>query len=624
MSIGTAIVLLLAVAAIAALARQLRRWRRAEARPPAWRIGAILLLQLACALLLGLTLLPPERASGARTLAVATDGADASAIRAARDAGALLVTLPEADPGTAGAAGAMRMPDLATALRLHPGVSRLRVIGGGLEARDLDAARGLPVYFEPVPLPRGFVELHSPARAVVGGTLRVAGRVHDAAGARIELLDPAGDVHDRATPDEDGRFIVEAPVRVAGPSSYRLRLLEGGAGDGEEGDSDDAGAGAGAGAGAIVIEEADVPVHALAGAKTRILLLAGAPGPEVKYLRRWAADAGLELHSRMELGAGIALGDPPVAFDAPTLAGFDLAIVDERSWSSLGAARREALLAAVGQGMGLMFRITVPPDASTREALRRLGFTVGEAGAGIGDSVVLDAPGPEREAGGDAPGTTRLPELARQPRRFEASDAVPLLRDAGGEPLGAWRSEGRGRVAAWNLDLSFRLVLAGHGDRHARLWSEAVGTLARARGAEAPRWSGLAREGRRAVLCGLAPGAALAGEDGALLHPLPDPAAGGCAAVWPVQAGWQRAIAGGQDPRGADAGLLYVHAAGALPGVDARERRDATLRLAADALAPDVHAAGSIAPRVPGPRWPWFLLWLAAAGLLWWLERPSR
>lgn len=613
MSIGTIIVLLLTVATAAALARQLWRWRRAPARPPAWRIGAILLLQLACALLLGLTLLPPERVTDTRTLAVATDGADASAVLAAADAGALLVTLPE----TAGTADATRMPDLATALRMHPGVSRLRVIGSGLGERDLVAARGVPVDFEPAPLPRGFVELHSPERAVVGGTLRVAGRIHDAAGARIELLDPAGGVHGRAIPDDDGRFAVEAPVRIAGASSYRLRLLEGGVGEDAGGDA----------AAAIVIEEADVPVHAMAGARPRILLLAGAPGPEVKYLRRWAADSGLELHSRMELGAGIALGDPPVAFDAPTLAGFDLAIVDERSWSSLGAARREALLAAVGQGLGLMYRVTGAPDASTREALGRLGFTVGEADARIGDSVTLDAPGPDGGPDGGPYGnvqdTTGLPELARQPRRIEAGDAVPLLRDAAGEPLGAWRGEGRGRVAAWNLDLSFRLVLAGHGDRHARLWSEAVGTLARARGAEAPRWSGLAREGRRAVLCGLAPGAALVGEDGTRLHPLPDPAAGGCAAVWPGQAGWYRVAAGDQEPE-PDAGLLYVHAAGALPGVDARERRDATLRLAADAPDADVDAAGSIAPPVPGPRWPWFLLWLATVGLLWWLERRSQ
>jgi Trk K+ transport system NAD-binding subunit len=37
-----------------------------------------------------------------------------------------------------------------------------------------------------------------------------------------------------------------------------------------------------------------------------LLIMAGAPGPEVKYLRRWATDAGFAVTTRMSAGGGIA------------------------------------------------------------------------------------------------------------------------------------------------------------------------------------------------------------------------------------------------------------------------------------------------------------------------------
>src|SRR5690606_20304356 len=147
-----------------------------------------------------------------------------------------------------------------------------------------------------------------------------------------------------AAADADGRFRLEGLVRAEGPALWRLRLSAPGrdGGPGAAGDSDD-----GAGTRTTVIEEVEVPVDAQRGGRPRVLLLAGAPNPEVKYLRRWAVDAGLDLHSRMSLGGGTLLGDGPVALDPASLADFDLVILDERAWARLDGDARRHLLAAV-------------------------------------------------------------------------------------------------------------------------------------------------------------------------------------------------------------------------------------------------------------------------------------
>lgn len=616
MSMSVVIAILLALAVLAGSLRQRLRWRHmpAQARPAAWRSACMLVLQFVGAALLYMTLFPPVASIDPARMVVMTAGTDAAGARAARAGDAILVALPETGAEAVRDADARRMPDLATALRMHPQARSLHVLGAGLDARDLDAAQGLPIEFTPPPLPSGLVELRAPPRVVSGGMLHVSGRINDIAEGRVELLDPAGHVQDRAGLDDEGRFLLQAPVRASGPAMYRLRL------------AGDAGS------------EFEVPVDARPGDGTRLLLLAGAPNPEVKYLRRWASDAGLRLHSHMALGGGASLGDGTVAFDSRTLSGFDLAIVDERAWAGLGANARSAMLAAVDDGLGLMLRISGKPDAATREAMRQLGFRLGDADPALDGNVTLDAAATvdrgaaaaeaTASAGADASPT---PPLARQPHPILAPGSLPLLADASGAVLARWRPSGRGRIAVWNLDQSFRLVLGGHGQRHARLWAEATGTLARPRAAAQPRFDGIARQGQRATLCDFAPGTPLIAADGTRLHPLPDPAAADCAAVWPTRDGWHRLGDGEGAP------LLYVHPADALPGLAARERRDATLRLAAgntvrrsegaDGIAPlpvaDAAPINDVAART-APRWPWFIAWLLASGLLWWLERGGR
>lgn len=558
---------ILAIAVLLATVRLILWQSKAlpEAKAPPWRLALLLVAQPLCALLLYLTLVPPAVTTAAGTLVVATRGA----ARLPASLGSHVVALPEASLPP----DVERVPDLGTALRRYRDSDRIVVAGEGLAPRDRDAAQGRAVSFEPGEPPRGIVRLDLPARVAPGAGFTVGGRVAGYAGGSIELLDPGGRATDRTQLNEGGGFALRGVARVPGVALFRLRVRD----DGRD-----------------IVEEADVPVVTAAEPPPRILLLAGAPGPEPKFLRRWAADAGLSLHAQFPTGGGMAIGDPTLPINGSTLARFDLAIVDERSWASLGAAERGALLGGVRNGLGLILRITAPLPEATRRQWQALGFSV------TGGSDVAAASLADEE-----------PPLTRRAVRINGRDLLPLLRDRRGVPLASWRQEGRGRVAVWPLTDSYTLALGVTGARYAEIWSDAFAILARGRPVVLPRLDGVAREHERTVICALAGDTDLREPEGAASRVLVERPSD-CGVFWPGRAGWHELqLAGGVT------WPFYVNAAKALPGIRAAEARYETLRLTSEAAASSASGTQSR----PGSSWPWFFGWLAASGALWWFER---
>ncbi|MDR0183871.1 carboxypeptidase regulatory-like domain-containing protein [Lysobacter arvi] len=588
----------LALATAIAVAR-LIAWRlRAEPsqRSHGARVATLLIAQPLCAALLYFALWPPTVPGRAGTLVVATSGAQ----RTQAAAGNALIALPEAPMWP----DVERAPDLATALRRHPGTQRVRVIGEGLDARDREAVSGVAVEFAPSAAPRGLVELHTQAQVAAGDEFNVAGRVGGVDGGAVELFDPARRRVDRTTPGRDGRFVLSATARGEGSAMFRVRVLD---------------------AHQRLVEEVDAPVQVEPQTPPRVLVIAGAPNPEVKYLRRWLEDAGMPAQTQMAVGGGVQLGDAPIAIDAATLARFDMAILDERAWSSLGDAQRGALDAAVRDGLGLLVRVTGALSSNERSRLRALGFAVD---GGRESRAVKLAQGARDDAAERArlgPGTqdaprsheeppAELPDLTRRDAKIGASDGVPLLRDANGATLGLWRAHGRGRVGVWVLTDTFRLVLAGRDDRHAQLWSDALAMLSRARSRASFDIDADAWEGQRMSLRGVQDGASVVAPGGTVHALMRDPAARGCAAFWPRAGGWHRLRSGDREQ------AFFVRARDAAPALRVQAMRDATWRLAASSHAA-TDATASQAPRRPGERWPWWLAWLVASAALWWFER---
>ncbi len=543
---------------------------RAPIRSAAWRIVALAALQPVVAGSLYASLFAPQPQAATGTLVIATEGAPALV---ATRPGETLVALPEAHD----VAGPVREPDLATALRRYPGTAAVRIVGTGLVARDRPAARQVTLRYDAPAVPHGLVGLAPPGPVAPGERFAVAARVDGTA----TLLDPAGRIVDQGRA-VDGSITLHGTARVAGEALFTLSLADGGT--------------------------AAVPIVTTAATPTRALILAGAPGPEVKFLRRWASDAGIVPQTALAVGGGTMLGDVPSSY-----AGYDVVILDDRTWSAMGAGSRAALAQAVRGGMGLVVRLT---DAVPRN-WQVLGLATGGGSAVVPLRLAPAAPTDAALAARRGPGTRDAPATMAAPlgevpeltRIATTIAGVPLLRDARGTPFAAWRNVGRGRVAIVSLLDSFALVTSGNGDAHADLWSTLVSTVGR--GTPSPPIAApQAWAGERTTLCGLGKDSVATAPDGATTLLVADPQAQGCAGYWPRTAGWHR-VAGHP---------VYVYPAEALPQLRAATRREATLALVGDRSAP----VGILPETRHQPSWRWFLVLLAAAGLLWWLERRRR
>ncbi len=557
----TTIVALLAVIAI------FSAWRVVRARRP--HAALLAAGQFALALALYATLYPPLRPAAGETLVLLTPGATAEQV-AALPAGARVVALP----GTAAPSTIARVPDLGTALRAFPSIAALHVVGGGLPARDRDAARGLPVRFDAAELPRGVVELSSPYAVRAGSVWRVRGRVHGIDGGRVELVDPGEGI--AASSDiVDGKFVLAPTARIAGETVYKLRVLG----------KDDA-----------VIDTVDVAVVTRAGEPLRAMLLAANPNPELKYLRRWASDAGVRIDARIGLTPGVALRDGDARPVGASLAQADVAIVDERAWSALGAAGQGELVRAVRDGLGLILMVRGPLPGATAQALADLGMRTapaeGAAAVALDAALTLD---PRDRLG-----------FSRQLVAVDTPDASPLLSADDGTAVAWWAAAGRGRVALWTLTDSYRLTLSGRAERFGTLWSQVFETIARARGVRVPSLPVRALASERTELCGLPPGASI---DGTALSPTRDARA--CVGWSPASTGWHRTDeASGGWP-------IHVAASDATTALAAAQRRLDTERLVHDSRSESAQAQ----PPARTSRWPFAAVWLALATLLWWLER---
>jgi hypothetical protein len=510
-----------------------------------WRVRVLrrsrIAAQLVAALFLFLTLFPPatHRETRSHELIVLTPGVTSTQL-AALPSAATIVALP----GVTAPRSIERAPDLGTALRRHADAQHLRVVGGGLPLRDRDVARGHVSRFDAAPLPRGLVELELPPSVLAGHPWTLRGRAEQLNGGRAELRDPSGTLSATQPLDAAGRFVLAATAKVAGTALYTLKLFD------RDG---------------LVADAAAVPLAARAGTPMTILLLAGAPDADLKYLRRWAVDAGLRFDSRIALSRGVALIEGRPAFDAEALRAADLVILDERSWATLDARRKTLLRVAVRAGLGLLLRVTGPVPAQVAKEWGEWGLPL--------DALEVAAP-----------------------------DAAPP---------GRVRNLGQGRVALWPLTDVYRLALGGATPAFGSLWSDVLARVARARGGPLPNLPAAARVDERAVFCGLVAGVVIEGGDDAPVALLPD--ASGCAAYWPATAGWHTLSAG--EARW----LFHVRERYESPQLEAGENHRATEALVG-ATPP---ATAATTRRVPLPRWPFFLVFLAAVTALWLLERRS-
>ncbi len=580
----------LAAAALASIVRLVVAHRRAApgTRPALWRTGALAALTLLSTWLLYRTLDPPRVAVPGDTMVVLTARADGLAVPDAR----LRVALPEASGAPA---DAVRMPDLATALRRHPEVRTLVVVGAGLEARDRDAVGARALTFVPAPLPSGIVALDAPRHVAPGERFAVHGRITGFEAAQVALSDPAGRIVDVAQADADGAFRLAATARGAGATLFSVALQD---------------------VEASPATRVALPLVVDPATPPRVLLLAATPNPDLRALRRWAENTGLPLRWRAALGGGAAVGDAP-ALDAAALAEQDLVVIEARALEALGPAGRRILAQAVADGLGVLVHAPDGPSSAVRSWLRSAGLavTAGRARPWRPDPGPADAARLRAWAGpgsDDAPFDPLLAGEAPAAARYHPLDGGLSISGPAAADAMRWQRWGRGRLGVTTLADSWQWPLAGRADLHADVWSAWARSLARPHEHAAPVFEAESRVGTRAVVCGVADGTGVRAPDGRTWPLVRDPAARDCAGLWPEVSGWHRL----DDD---DAHALWVRDADEAPGLQA-----AALAQATEALVRATPGTSSPTATRPGQPLPWFLAWLAATAALWALGRARR
>src|SRR3546814_4973184 len=87
---------------------------------------------------------------------------------------------------------------------------------------------------------------------------------------------------------------------------------------------------------------------------------------ELKYLRRWMRDAGLQLHSDLRISPEVNLRNQTAELSAEALAKIDVLILDDRAWYDLAGSERQAVLSAARAGLGVLVLLGSEPDRSQR------------------------------------------------------------------------------------------------------------------------------------------------------------------------------------------------------------------------------------------------------------------
>lgn len=538
-------------------------WRQSGTRRAVAAVCAV-----AASAFLYFLLFPPLQQASGRSLAVITAGATPAQIAA------LPAQLPRvALPGAPVPADTAQAPDLATALRRLPDVSALQVVGDGLGAADRDAVRGRAVQFEASALPRGIVALEWPAPIRSGHSVELRGRVQQGADAQLALGEPGNPQPRLVRANAQGEFSFRILARQPATLRYQLQLLA---------------------AGGEAEQTLELPLQIEAGTPLRLLLWSGGPDPDLKYLQRWALDAGHTVQARTSLGRGLAQQRGAATLDAAALAETDVLVIDERAWAQLDKAARARVLAAVDDGLGLLLRLGSAPAALMAE-LRGLGLDLAPAEM----DTKLQLPHQADEAA-----LQRLPLQAKPA-------AAALARAADGRELGVYRGRGLGRIGAWWLQGTQSLVTSGQDTLHDAVWAANLDALARPRQQREPEVPAWIWRGDRSVICADDAALSVAAEDGsriALASQRRDDERW-CAGYWPRRSGWQTLHAGEQQRR------LLVRDPAEAPSLYRAQRQEQTRALAGPGSAQSLQRA------VPGARWPWFLAWLLPNAVLWWLQR---
>lgn len=499
----------------------------------------------------------------------------ASGVAVLRTPGA---TLQEAR-AVAESLGGVRVVDLEAGER--PGSeARLHLVGWGLDGNEIRRWGDRDLIFHQRQLPSGVRRANWPGSVAIGSTVEVEVEVAGPRGMQVVLQGEDGAADSAAIPTGGTlRVALRHTPRAAGSALYRLR------------------SGAAVDSFSVLVVAPSLPPT---------LILASAPSREWSDLRDWLARQGASVTFRTSVARGKtrierlnsgARSDDPLSRRALTATG--IVITDGRTLAALSRAERMALEGAVAEGLGVVvvldderraasgqlapWRLTPVADLTERQVRPRAdGRAISPTPVAASGSVMATGPFGSRT----------------------------LLDDGQGGVLAMGGTLGRGRVVATVVTGAGRWLRGGEPAAFAAYWHRLAGAAARDDKTEV-RWElpfGPVLVDRETPVArsGLGGEAWTMGDDsvpGAV-----DPLAPEWrrARWWPTSAGWNAL----------GAGRVYVGGPSSWRAWQAAERSAETQRAIARHRG-EAMPGDRVPLRTPWPLLPFYLLFIAAAAVLW-------
>ena len=503
----------------------------------------------------------------------------------------------------------------------QPALANIHVSGYGLQQsqwRDIPA--DINISFQP-PANNGFTGIHWPRTLLSGETLRVDGRYSyqedesQAGGSIIELtlLDPVGNAVNATRIRYGDQFSLAARPRGRGNLLYTLQAR----------------------VGDTLLSEQTVSTSVGNADIINIMVQQSAPSFETRQLKNYAAGNAAQVMINTQISRDKSISQfanlpdgSDSTFSPASLAQQDVLIMDGRAFSGLAVQRRQWLIDAIKNGLGLL----VLADASLVQEFEQLqnnllsGFDIASSPDAKTEVVprLLNKPAFNWQQ--------TLPIAAMQ---LQATDADILIDDSQGNALVINKSYGLGHVAISLINQSHRWLTSGQRDDWSDYWAALIGAVARPRDSSylLPQTDNAFFEaGERIPVC------AISTADSLVVSIIPAQLAGGqaydvplimdalgsqrqCGWYWALNSGWhQLELRSPGNDQMLDQQGVYVQQADQWLAQKRQLRIDASMERLVGNTTPDtVEPTGKWISVPIDTFWLWLLLVISASLL--WIER---
>ncbi|MCM5662982.1 hypothetical protein [Galbibacter mesophilus] len=328
-------------------------------------------------------------------------------------------------------------------------VSRVFVLGNGLETYDLWQLKTIPSTFISGKEPKGIGKLTYKNKLTLGDSIHIAGNYHaPTEGNQLFLVDPSGQELDsiKLNNEQKQLFKLTSVSKALGDFAYSLVQKN------SEGET---------------IEQHTLPLQILPKEALKVLILNGSPSFETKYLKNYLAEMGNEVLVRTQISRGRYkteyLNSETIQFNgisSSVLQEFDLLILDETLWNTLSAAQRNIVKnAIVSDGLGLFMQASenVPLSFKDFSGIRFKQTNRTEIRIHPFEKVAAYT----------------------YANRFVESMNLVGIHFSEGETITGYNRLGKGRIGTTVLKSTYNLLLKGNSDSYRFLWAPVIEKLSK-------------------------------------------------------------------------------------------------------------------------------------------------